>query len=63
MTQPDDLIIYSDADEIINPEVISDLNIGNNIAICEQYCFYYKLNLLSEQYKDVWEGSRVSKFN
>ena len=62
-TQPDDLIIYSDADEIINPEVISDLpSIGNNIAICEQYCFYYKLNLLSEQYKDVWEGSRVSKF-
>ena len=62
-TQPDDLIIYSDADEIINPAVISDLpSIGNNIAICEQYCFYYKLNLLSEQYKDVWEGSRVSKF-
>ena len=62
-TQPDDLIIYSDADEIINPVVISDLpSIGNNIAICEQYCFYYKLNLLSEQYKDVWEGSRVSKF-
>ena len=42
-TQPDDLIIYSDADEIINPEVISDLqSIGNNIVICEQYCFYYK---------------------
>ena len=62
-TQPNDLIIYSDADEIINPVVISDLpSIGNNIAICEQYCFYYKLNLLSEQYKDVWEGSRVSKF-
>ena len=55
--------IYSDADEIINPAVISDLpSIGNNIAICEQFCFYYKLNLLSEQYKDVWEGSRVSKF-
>ena len=62
-TNPEDLVIYSDADEIINPNIIKNLsNIGNNIAICEQYCFYYKLNLLSDQYSDVWEGSRVSKY-
>ena len=59
----DDLIIYSDADEIINPAKIKDLtNIDNNVVICEQYCFYYKLNLLSDQYKDDWEGSRITKY-
>jgi beta-1,4-mannosyl-glycoprotein beta-1,4-N-acetylglucosaminyltransferase len=60
---PDDLIIYSDADEIINPITIKDLkNIKNSVAICEQYCFYYKLNLLSDQYGGDWEGSRVIKY-
>ena len=61
--KPNDLIIYSDADEIINPNIIKNFeNIDNYVAICEQYCFYYKLNLLSDQYRDVWEGSRVTKF-
>ena len=62
-TKPDDLIIYSDADEIINPAAIKNLeNIENNVAICEQYCFYYKLNLLSDLYRGDWEGSRVTKY-
>ena len=47
-----DLIIYSDADEIINPKLIEKLpGIKNNVVICSQYCFYYKLNLLSDYYK------------
>ena len=59
----DDLIIYSDADEIINPNIVKNLkNIKNEVAICEQYCFYYKLNLLSDLYKNSWEGSRVIKY-
>ena len=42
-TKPDDLIIYSDADEIINPLIVKNfINIENNVRICEQYCFYYK---------------------
>ena len=54
--EPNDLIIYSDADEIINPKIIENLKkIDNEVVICEQYCFYYKLNLLSEQYKVTWE--------
>ena len=61
--EPNDLIIYSDADEIINPKIIENLkNIENEVVICEQYCFYYKLNLLSDQYKDTWEGSRIIKY-
>ena len=59
----DDLIIYSDADEIINPNIVKNLkNIKNEVAICEQYCFYYKLNLLSDFYKNSWEGSRIVKY-
>jgi beta-1,4-mannosyl-glycoprotein beta-1,4-N-acetylglucosaminyltransferase len=62
-TKPDDLIIYSDADEIINPLILKSFtNIENNVGICEQYCFYYKLNLLSDQYNNDWEGSRVVKY-
>ena len=62
-SNPDDLIIYSDADEIINPVIIKNLiDIENNVAICEQYCFYYKLNLLSDQYSNNWEGSRAIKY-
>jgi beta-1,4-mannosyl-glycoprotein beta-1,4-N-acetylglucosaminyltransferase len=58
-----DLVIYSDADEIINPKLIEKFaDIKNNVVICNQYCFYYKLNLLSDQYKNTWQGSRVIKF-
>ena len=58
-----DLVIYSDADEIINPKIVEKLsNIKNNVVICSQYCFYYKLNLLSDRYKKTWQGSRVVKF-
>jgi len=32
------------------------------VVICNQYCFYYKLNLLSDQYKKTWQGSRIVKF-
>lgn len=59
----DDLIIYSDADEIINPRIISKMNnLESNVGICDQLCFYYKLNLLSNQYRNNWEGSRFVKF-
>jgi beta-1,4-mannosyl-glycoprotein beta-1,4-N-acetylglucosaminyltransferase len=58
-----DLIIYSDADEIINPKLIEKLlDIKNNVVICSQYCFYYKFNLLSDHYKKTWQGSRIVKF-
>jgi beta-1,4-mannosyl-glycoprotein beta-1,4-N-acetylglucosaminyltransferase len=58
-----DLVIYSDADEIINPKLIAKFaDIKNNVVICNQYCFYYKLNLLSDQYKKTWQGSRIVKF-
>jgi len=58
-----DVVIYSDADEIINPKLIAKFaDIKNNVVICNQYCFYYKLNLLSDLYKNTWQGSRIVKF-
>jgi beta-1,4-mannosyl-glycoprotein beta-1,4-N-acetylglucosaminyltransferase len=54
----DDLVITSDADEIINPYVLEDLSWFNSdnhyIALCNAY--YYKLNFL---YQDDWMGSRL----
>ena len=54
----DDLVITSDADEIINPYVLEDLSWFNPenhyVAICNAY--YYKLNFL---YQDDWMGSRL----
>ena len=54
----DDLIITSDADEIINPYVLEDLSWFDPQYHYVAYCraFYYKLNLL---YQQVWEGSRL----
>jgi beta-1,4-mannosyl-glycoprotein beta-1,4-N-acetylglucosaminyltransferase len=54
----EDLVITSDADEIINPYVLEDLSWFNPenhyVAICTAY--YYKLNFL---YQDDWMGSRL----
>lgn len=57
-----DLIITSDADEIINPYVLKDLSWFNPdnhyVAICNAY--YYKLNFL---YQSDWMGSRLCTWN
>lgn len=54
----DDLIITSDADEIINPYVLENLDWFDSdnhyVSICNAY--YYKLNFL---YQDDWMGSRL----
>ena len=55
----DDLIITSDADEIINPLVLSLLGDWFNpnqhyVALCR--AFYYKLNFV---YQEDWMGSRI----
>lgn len=54
----DDIIITSDADEIINPLVLEDLDWFDptNHYVCLQRAFYYKFNFL---YMEDWMGSRV----
>ena len=54
----EDMVITSDADEIINPHILRDLSWFNQnnhyVALCRS--FYFKLNYLSEE---NWMGSRL----
>tara|TARA_B100000700_G_C14943110_1_gene807766 strand:- start:254 stop:1111 length:858 start_codon:yes stop_codon:yes gene_type:complete len=53
-----DLVITSDADEIVNPLLLQDLEWFNpsNHYVAECRAFYYKLNFL---YQEDWMGSRL----
>ena len=55
----DDLILISDLDEIPNLSKLNISKIKNKIIIFEQKMFYYKLNLLYENY--FWYGSKACK--
>jgi len=59
---PDDLILFSDVDEIPNLKNLNNfLNKNENkVGIFDQKVFYYKLNLQVLDY-DQWEGTRVCK--
>ena len=52
----DDLILISDLDEIPNLENLKTNEIKNNIIIFRQKMFYYKLNLLYDEF--IWAGSK-----
>lgn len=55
----DDIIIYSDLDEIPNPEIIKnlgELNLNDNIYRLNQDMYVYYLNVLKEH---NWFGSRI----
>ena len=56
-----DLILFSDADEIPNPKVLKNLNkeCYDRVGIFVQKFFYYKLNLNVASYPE-WEGTRAT---
>ena len=60
--KPDDILLFSDVDEIPNLENNIDLIFKNpdKVGIFNQNVFYYKLNLKVVDY-DQWEGTRVIK--
>ncbi len=55
-----DLVIISDLDEIPNLKNLELTKIGNKIVIFKQKMFYYKFNLLYEDF--IWLGSKAVKF-
>ena len=55
----EDLIIISDLDEIPNLDNLNFSSIKNNIVLFEQKMFYYKFNLLYENF--TWLGSKAIK--
>ena len=56
----DDLVIISDLDEIPNLENLDLNKVKNNIIIFQQKMFYYKFNLLYEEF--IWAGSKAVKY-
>lgn len=58
----DDIVITSDADEIVNPLILKDIGWfnPNYHYSCLQRSFYYKLNIL---YQENWAGSRICTWN
>ena len=56
----DDLILYSDSDEIPDPIKIKNLKLKKKYAIFMQKFFVYKLNVYNK-YESPWEGTRVCK--
>ena len=54
-----DLILYSDNDEIPNPESLNENLLKQKISIFEQKLFYYKFNLLYENL--LWYGTRACR--
>jgi beta-1,4-mannosyl-glycoprotein beta-1,4-N-acetylglucosaminyltransferase len=57
---PEDLIFFSDPDEIIRPELLINFELKKKYGIFLQDCFNYKLNLFNP-YESPWEGTRVVK--
>ncbi len=55
-----DLIMFSDPDEIPNPFELKKINLEKKIGIFMQKMFTYKLNLFNP-YETPWEGTRISK--
>jgi len=57
----DDLIMFSDPDEIPRPESLINFKISSKYGIFLQDCFCYKFNIFN-RYETPWEGTRICKF-
>ncbi len=57
---PDDLIMFSDPDEIPNPLKLKNIHLKKKFGIFLQKHFVYKINL-SNPFEEPWEGTRICK--
>ena len=57
----DDLIMFSDPDEIPNPRLLKNLKLKKKYGIFMQKHFMYKFNIFADQYTP-WEGTRICKY-
>ena len=58
--EDEDLIFFSDPDEIPNPNILSNFHLTKKYGIFFQNCFNYKFNLFNP-HETPWEGTRVCK--
>ena len=56
----EDIILFSDSDEIPNPELLKNFFLNKKFAIFMQKFFVYKLNIYNE-HETPWEGTRACK--
>ena len=59
-SKPEDVIMFSDVDEIPNLENLEKKIPENSVGIFDQKVFYYKLNLQVMNYIQ-WEGTRICR--
>ena len=57
----DDLVMYSDSDEIVNPKKLKSINLKEKFGIFMQLGFSYKFNLINKN-DSPWPGTRICKF-
>ena len=55
-----DYIMFSDPDEIPEPDKLRNINLNKKYGIFLQDCFCYKINLFNK-HESPWEGTRVCK--
>jgi len=55
-----DYVMFSDPDEIPNPERIKELNLKKKFGIFHQNIYSYKFNILNKN-ESPWEGTRICK--
>ena len=55
-----DLIMYSDSDEIPNPKILKNISLKKKYAIFLQKFFVYKINVFNKN-ETPWEGTRICK--
>jgi beta-1,4-mannosyl-glycoprotein beta-1,4-N-acetylglucosaminyltransferase len=58
--QENDLIFFSDPDEIPNPKILRKINLKKKYGIFLQQTFNYKFNIYNN-FESPWEGTRVCK--
>ena len=56
----EDYIFFSDPDEIVRPELLTNFELTNKYGIFLMDCFNYRFNLFNP-YESPWEGTRVAK--
>jgi len=56
----DDLVMFSDPDEIPNPKKLKDFILTKKYGIFMQDMYTYKLNIFN-QFESPWQGTRISK--
>jgi len=59
-SNPSDLIMYSDSDEIPNPEILRDYSLNKKFGIFMMKSYVYKINIFN-QYESPWEGTKICK--